>query len=437
MLNFPVMAYSDFYAENDILFYSLNASSNCGSSITAGTTAQVFGTTAAEKVWNGLKSLGFNNEQTAGLMGNLQAESGFSPIRLEGGSDKIIGERGGYGLAQWTSSGRRKGFIQALIDHGFSQYTDPNNSADEIYHKVGQTLLDSNMLPNFDSIMAVNLDYLMYELNNGYDHVLNYLNNPSSFDGNYLVSDSEYTNASITNLSVAKASEIVVGRFEIPQSYIDKDKSAIINRAQMSQSFYDQFNDGTGSASDLCPPTMQSSIVIGDISQPSENVQCDPRTVDLGVHEGSINGEYVQTRLCLVPNIASNRPAEQDIETPKRSNAVVSSRVAGAFYQMAADAAASGNPLRVGSSFRTRKEQFDLSGGGSGSASVAAAGHSAHEAGLAVDFQLLCGSGLDIVCDKEFYPWIKQNSKKYMIDQYNREYWHFSARSFLSNGKSG
>ena len=64
------------------------------------------------------ESLGFNDEQTAGIMGNLYAESKFSPDNAQdsygyGGihntnysyapSDGV-----GYGLAQWTSSSRKQ-----------------------------------------------------------------------------------------------------------------------------------------------------------------------------------------------------------------------------------------------------------------------------------------------------------------------------------------
>lgn len=72
------------------------------------------------KVWNYLRSQGLSAVQTAGIMGNLKAESGFNPKRVENGwgypaeMDSIppnVGPQGqpGYGIAQWTSPNRKQG----------------------------------------------------------------------------------------------------------------------------------------------------------------------------------------------------------------------------------------------------------------------------------------------------------------------------------------
>ena len=50
-----------------------------------------------------MRNAGLSAEQTAGVMANIQAESGFSPTRHEVGQGW---ESGGWGLAQWTF-GRR------------------------------------------------------------------------------------------------------------------------------------------------------------------------------------------------------------------------------------------------------------------------------------------------------------------------------------------
>ncbi len=81
----------------------------------------------AEKVWNFLISKGLTPPQAAGIMGNLQAESGFEPRRVQYGGTNSRGETSvagkpsslddtmridgstGYGLAQWTSKGRQQG----------------------------------------------------------------------------------------------------------------------------------------------------------------------------------------------------------------------------------------------------------------------------------------------------------------------------------------
>ena len=48
----------------------------------------------AEKVWNFLTDAGINEYGTAGLMGNIQAESGMNPKNLENLCEKRLKEAG-------------------------------------------------------------------------------------------------------------------------------------------------------------------------------------------------------------------------------------------------------------------------------------------------------------------------------------------------------
>lgn len=76
------------------------------------------------------ESLGFNDEQTAGIMGNLYAESAFSPDNAQ---DKCgykalhdtnysfaPSDRVGYGLAQWTASSRKQLLKDVSSSLGYS-----------------------------------------------------------------------------------------------------------------------------------------------------------------------------------------------------------------------------------------------------------------------------------------------------------------------------
>ena len=87
------------------------------------------GKTNAEKIWNHCIKSGLNEFGTAGLMGNLWAESGLEPNNLQNSyQDKLgftdatytaavdnglysreqfIGDKAGFGLAQWTHSKRK------------------------------------------------------------------------------------------------------------------------------------------------------------------------------------------------------------------------------------------------------------------------------------------------------------------------------------------
>ena len=78
-------------------------------------------------IWDFLKNKGLNDFGTAGLMGNLYAESGLSPTNLQnsyntklnlsdslytqcvdnGSYTNFVNDSAGYGLAQWTYWSRK------------------------------------------------------------------------------------------------------------------------------------------------------------------------------------------------------------------------------------------------------------------------------------------------------------------------------------------
>lgn len=91
-------------------------------------------------IWKFLKSKGLNDYATAGIMANLYAESAFIPNNLQNTYEKKFGltdsqytaavdagtytafetDRGGYGLAQWTNSGRKKNLLAFAKSKGTS-----------------------------------------------------------------------------------------------------------------------------------------------------------------------------------------------------------------------------------------------------------------------------------------------------------------------------
>lgn len=104
------------------------------------------GNNNVQKIWNYLIDKGLIPVQAAGIMGNLRGESGLNPKRVQstptpqGDSDvMIIDGRTGYGLAQWTSSGRQQGL------HGLA---------------ASRHVADSDL--------ATQLDWLWSELTGGY-----------------------------------------------------------------------------------------------------------------------------------------------------------------------------------------------------------------------------------------------------------------------------
>lgn len=169
-----------------------------------------------QKIWNYLKSKIGNEYGVAALMGNLQAESGLYPDRVQGDipysdysktytaqvDSGAISEYnfvnngpngGGYGLAQWTFPARKQALYNKYKSGGYS------------------------------SIGSINLalDYLWYELTTSYSGVLSVLKNASS---------------------IREASDKVLHDFENPA---DQSTAVEETRATMGQTIYNQFT-GTG-----------------------------------------------------------------------------------------------------------------------------------------------------------------------------------------------
>lgn len=164
--------------------------------------------TNEQLIWNYFKSRGLNDFGTAGLMGNLYAESGLNPKNLQQTYERKLGysddsytdavdhgiytnfvkDSAGYGIAQWTFWSRK----QALFSFAKSRE---------------KSIGDLNM----------QLDFLMKELREGYIGVLNTLCNATS---------------------VLEASNEVLFRFERPAN---QDESVQAKRCAFGQRYYDLF----------------------------------------------------------------------------------------------------------------------------------------------------------------------------------------------------
>ena len=166
------------------------------------------GKNSEEKIWNYLKSAGLNDFGTAGLMGNLYAESGLIPNNVENLYEKRLGvtdasytaavdsgkyqffatDKAGYGLAQWTYCSRKA----ELLDY-----------AQCCRKSIGD--------------LEMQLDFLMKELREDYKTVLAVLK---------------------TAGSVRAASDAVLLKFERPA---DQSEAAQARRAAFGQKYYDRY----------------------------------------------------------------------------------------------------------------------------------------------------------------------------------------------------
>lgn len=182
----------DRYYAQGIRYYKPNSCSG-GSGSAVGGEAVISGSTAEEKVWSGLKSLGLTDEVTAGIMGNMSHESNhFNPVQHEGswlnnhkGDFDLSGNEGlayGLGLIQW-SFGRRIGMYNYVKDHNASlvkyfddpmKYSYANGSA---FGVIGDKFIQlADKEADADALYSLELTYLVNEelkVHDAYGGVLN------------------------------------------------------------------------------------------------------------------------------------------------------------------------------------------------------------------------------------------------------------------------
>lgn len=155
-------------AMTDLIVKAVTNGSTGGSSggcVCSGSTNLV-GAENAEKIYNFFIGKGLSPMQAAGFMGNLQAESGMNPKRVQntrtpdGDSDTMkIDGRTGYGLAQWTSQGRQQNLHNYAVQHGKT-----------------------------DGDLATQLDFLWQELTTSYVTIYNSLKQSSTLeDATFLI----------------------------------------------------------------------------------------------------------------------------------------------------------------------------------------------------------------------------------------------------------
>ena len=165
-------------------------------------------------IWDRFKRAGFSDIAIAGIMGNLQKESGLKPNNLQNSFEKKLGmddetytaavnsgayskdsfvhDKAGYGLAQWTYWSRKEAFYNYMIE--------------------------KNMV-RIDSL-AKQLDYIVYEFNTTYRGMLPKLANCKT---------------------VKEATSIVMKEYEKPA---DQSESALMSRVNYAQTFYNKFVSG-------------------------------------------------------------------------------------------------------------------------------------------------------------------------------------------------
>ena len=189
----------------------------------------------SQQIWTFLMSKLGNEYGVAGLMGNLEAESGLIPYRLQGDFSTgyvtsaqytrdvdagIISKNdfihngpngGGYGLAQWTFYTRKQGLYEMWQSGG--------------YESIGS--------------IELALDYLWYELQTTFPGVVSTLKKATS---------------------IRQASDKVLFDFENPA---DQSEAMQIKRRDMGQAWYNKYATGSGGTpTNPVPPKKHSMSLL-------------------------------------------------------------------------------------------------------------------------------------------------------------------------------
>ena len=197
-------------------------------------------------IWEYLKAQGLTDAGTAGLMGNLYAESGLRPNNLQNSYEGKLGmadaeytemvdrgtyanfgnDRAGYGLAQWTYPSRKAALLAC---------------AKAARKSIGD--------------LEMQLGFLMQELSTGYKTVLNVLR---------------------TTVSVREASDIVLLQFERPA---DQSEARRKQRAEYGQKYFDKYAKKGGGVMGFTNSSLATVRMISPNRTPNRNHAIDTITI--------------------------------------------------------------------------------------------------------------------------------------------------------------
>ena len=159
-----------------------------------------------QTIWNFLRSKGLTKAGTAGLMGNLYAESGLQSVIYENAYKKKLGYTD-QGYVDAVNSGKYTNFVKDAVGFGLAQWT---------YHTRKQGLL--NLCRGKIGDLNCQLKYLVAELSSSFSYVLKTLK---------------------SNNDVRTCSDLVMVKFENPA---DQSTSKKNERYEYSKKYYDMFS---------------------------------------------------------------------------------------------------------------------------------------------------------------------------------------------------
>ena len=234
----------------------------------------LIGKTTEEKIWNYLKAQGLNDFGAAGLMGNLQAESGLRTNNLQNSFENAPAKTGGVGYtdASYTAAadkGTYASFAGDRAGYGLAQWTYPTRKQAllNFVKTMGRSISD----------LEAQLGFLVTELAGSFPRVLAALKSAAS---------------------VQEASDCVLLGFERPadQSQGVKDK-----RTAMGQAFYNKFAKGSADTMGFTNSSLATVKMISPNKNSPRNKPIDIITIHCFV------GQVTAKRGCEVFQPASKK----------------------------------------------------------------------------------------------------------------------------------
>lgn len=147
----------DFYNKNGIYYYNpAGNEDNCNSSATT-----LVGNDLTEKIWNFFIQNGFNDAQTAGILGNGMAESGNQPTRASNSNY--------FGLFQW-GGGRKDRLFEKFRQAGLIKYTSTEYWPSGAYEKIPQA--------DLDKLLQIELEHTLEEKDLDWQNEIKKTNKP-------------------------------------------------------------------------------------------------------------------------------------------------------------------------------------------------------------------------------------------------------------------
>lgn len=241
-MSLPALALSGkfdgtFYSNNDILFYDPEDTGYCVSTEEAN--ASLLTGSNQTKIWNYLTKQDLSPEQVAGILGNIQILSGYSPT-ANGGNEDF--PNGTYGLAGWAGD-RRKNLVDYLtksLPDLMSLYYNEEYSSDGSYTSEGEGYVPKSaktgsLMPTEDNdkLLIAQLEFLVTELKS---RTLQ----QTAVDEGYGKTEDKEWDIIKKQTTAGAVSDVLVYSFNIPESDIG---SIADSRSRTSQTIYDTLNE--------------------------------------------------------------------------------------------------------------------------------------------------------------------------------------------------